>query len=469
MFVLGSSSRSQIGRVLPGAVTDRLLHGAPCPVAVAPQRLLVRGRRRAAAHGRRRVRRRARRPGRADGRDRARARGRRLSAAAGRHARHATSTSALVARDPAVRARAGAPPRRRGRAGARPMAVGEIPSTGEVLDGEPAAALAAASSYLDLLVCGSRGFGPLRTVMLGGTSHALVRRAACPVLVVPRGTEAAHVGRLALRSGRAAAALVLVVLGPDELGAHADHAGHGPDELRQDLGLGAPAHAAAELAPRRRRCRRPAWLSSRQSSCWSAMISRISVASSSSERANARTRSARVTIPTSRPRWTTGSRLIRAASIRSAAAVTGQCASTVIAGEVIAPATSRASKRRSASGSGRCRRRPTTPLPGLGLLALLAQQVGLGDHAHHAAVVVDDRHSGDAARRHLARRLLQRRLWPGGRDVGRHDFSDTHAGLLSVSQSVAIRRSGHDGGSSAPDSVEAPMTNAASPHTVQAP
>ena len=36
LVVLGSSRRGHLGRVLPGAVTDRLLHGAPCPVAVAP-------------------------------------------------------------------------------------------------------------------------------------------------------------------------------------------------------------------------------------------------------------------------------------------------------------------------------------------------------------------------------------------------------------------------------------------------
>ena len=36
LLVLGSSARGPIGRLLPGAVTDRLLHGAPCPVAVAP-------------------------------------------------------------------------------------------------------------------------------------------------------------------------------------------------------------------------------------------------------------------------------------------------------------------------------------------------------------------------------------------------------------------------------------------------
>ncbi len=43
---------------------------------------------------------------------------------------------------------------------------------------------------VDLLVCGSRGsrgYGPVRHVLLGGVSSRLVRRAASPVLVVPRG------------------------------------------------------------------------------------------------------------------------------------------------------------------------------------------------------------------------------------------------------------------------------------------
>ena len=39
LMVLGSSTRGQIGRVSPGAVTDRLLRGAPCAVAVAPRGL----------------------------------------------------------------------------------------------------------------------------------------------------------------------------------------------------------------------------------------------------------------------------------------------------------------------------------------------------------------------------------------------------------------------------------------------
>jgi nucleotide-binding universal stress UspA family protein len=42
---------------------------------------------------------------------------------------------------------------------------------------------------LDLLVLGSRGFGPLRRVLVGSVSGELVRQAPCLLLVVPRSTE----------------------------------------------------------------------------------------------------------------------------------------------------------------------------------------------------------------------------------------------------------------------------------------
>jgi nucleotide-binding universal stress UspA family protein len=52
--------------------------------------------------------------------------------------------------------------------------------------GDPARVLARESERLGLLVCGSRARGPLRRVMLGSVSSAVIRAAACPVLVVPR-------------------------------------------------------------------------------------------------------------------------------------------------------------------------------------------------------------------------------------------------------------------------------------------
>ena len=40
-----------------------------------------------------------------------------------------------------------------------------------------------------ILVCGSRGYGPLKQILLGSVSTQLVRKAAYPVLVVPRPSE----------------------------------------------------------------------------------------------------------------------------------------------------------------------------------------------------------------------------------------------------------------------------------------
>ena len=54
------------------------------------------------------------------------------------------------------------------------------------LAGDPVAALVRESERLDLLVLGSRGRGPARSVMLGSVSAEVVRAAACPVVVIPR-------------------------------------------------------------------------------------------------------------------------------------------------------------------------------------------------------------------------------------------------------------------------------------------
>jgi nucleotide-binding universal stress UspA family protein len=63
-----------------------------------------------------------------------------------------------------------------------------------LLDGDPAEALVAESEALDLLVAGSRGYGPVRSVLLGSVSRALVRGAACPVVVSPRLDDAPDAG-----------------------------------------------------------------------------------------------------------------------------------------------------------------------------------------------------------------------------------------------------------------------------------
>jgi nucleotide-binding universal stress UspA family protein len=53
----------------------------------------------------------------------------------------------------------------------------------------PVRALAEYSEQVDLLVVGSRGYGPAHSLLVGGVSGRLIRRAACPVLVIPPRTE----------------------------------------------------------------------------------------------------------------------------------------------------------------------------------------------------------------------------------------------------------------------------------------
>ena len=55
---------------------------------------------------------------------------------------------------------------------------------------DPADVLIRVSENLDLLVCGSRAYGPLRAVLLGGVSRRVTAEARCPVIVQPRGVEA---------------------------------------------------------------------------------------------------------------------------------------------------------------------------------------------------------------------------------------------------------------------------------------
>lgn len=56
----------------------------------------------------------------------------------------------------------------------------------EVLRGRPADALLKLSETVDLLVIGSRHWGPVARLVLGSTGEALAHDSACPLLVVPR-------------------------------------------------------------------------------------------------------------------------------------------------------------------------------------------------------------------------------------------------------------------------------------------
>jgi nucleotide-binding universal stress UspA family protein len=56
--------------------------------------------------------------------------------------------------------------------------------------GDPADTLIGISENLDLLVCGSRGYGPLHAALLGGVSRRITAAAHCPVIVLARGVDA---------------------------------------------------------------------------------------------------------------------------------------------------------------------------------------------------------------------------------------------------------------------------------------
>jgi nucleotide-binding universal stress UspA family protein len=67
----------------------------------------------------------------------------------------------------------------------------EVPTRRETISGDPASVLIGRSGELDILVLGSRAYGPVRHVALGSVSARVMREAHCPVLVVPRGVARA--------------------------------------------------------------------------------------------------------------------------------------------------------------------------------------------------------------------------------------------------------------------------------------
>jgi nucleotide-binding universal stress UspA family protein len=67
-----------------------------------------------------------------------------------------------------------------------------LPADGAVVVGSPTGELALVSDGLDLLVLGSRRWGPVRRLALGSTSEGVIRHTACPVLVPPRDGASEH-------------------------------------------------------------------------------------------------------------------------------------------------------------------------------------------------------------------------------------------------------------------------------------
>ena len=64
---------------------------------------------------------------------------------------------------------------------------GGLPCEARLLAGRAGSLLSEVSGDFDLLVAGSRAYGPLRRTILGSTTRTLIRSSASPVLVLPRG------------------------------------------------------------------------------------------------------------------------------------------------------------------------------------------------------------------------------------------------------------------------------------------
>jgi nucleotide-binding universal stress UspA family protein len=196
LIVVGSAHRGPVGRLLAGSVGRSVLAGAPCPVAVAPTGYKER------ALGTVGVA--------YDGSPESQAALRDAAAIA----RDAGARLRVIRVVPVLRelvapmypfAYADYDWEREGELEAEQArsaveraaeAVGEdVEAEGEVFFGHARDELASLTRFLDLLVTGSRAWGPARRVLLGGTSSHLVHHAACPVLVVPRPASDKDEGR----------------------------------------------------------------------------------------------------------------------------------------------------------------------------------------------------------------------------------------------------------------------------------
>ena len=203
LIVVGSTHTGRAGRVLPGSTGERLIHGSPCAVAVVP------------ADYRRRTE-----PSCKVGvayNQTPEARAAAFSAAELARAFGAELVVIGVADATGFEAPAmmGGPSVASVRVDidrhvqeSLDALVAELPqdvtATTKRLTGDPADLLADHSAYLDLLVTGSRGYGPLHSVLAGGVSGRVLRNAQCPVVIVPRGVDAALAGLFARMTKSAA-------------------------------------------------------------------------------------------------------------------------------------------------------------------------------------------------------------------------------------------------------------------------
>ena len=208
LLVVGSTRQGAIGRVLPGSTAERLMHGAPCPIAIVPPGWEAGGGLHTIgiAYVDTEEGREALRSAHALA-QRAGATLRVLSAVkAGlamygeTEARHAEQRGKDFDEvEGELRVRAEEALRR-----ATETLDGDVPVETDAFVEDPADVLIRVSEHLDLLVCGSRGYGPLRAVLLGGVSRRLTAEAQCPVIVLPRGVTSSLEALMATSPGAAA-------------------------------------------------------------------------------------------------------------------------------------------------------------------------------------------------------------------------------------------------------------------------
>jgi nucleotide-binding universal stress UspA family protein len=188
LVVVGSSERSGLDRVFPGSTANRLLSGSPVAVAIAPVGFADREEPDEGAVG--------------CGYDGSPAAREALQWAAefARQGRRSLRVLAVQRRlafghvgvTGTFGAKSANDELRAGLTDDLEQALAQLPIESvdsEILEGDPVPRLAEHSAGLALLVLGSRGYGPMRTVLLGSVSAGVVRTAACPVLVVPSGVE----------------------------------------------------------------------------------------------------------------------------------------------------------------------------------------------------------------------------------------------------------------------------------------
>ena len=192
LIVIGSTHRSSAGRVMFGSTGERLLYGAPCPVGVAPRGYVDEADRALARIGVA-----------YDGSEESKlalAQAGELAAALGGELRLITVIYEWLYVPETSPSRSLEEFMDREREEHREIQRQAIETVGDgvgvdaVLEEghDPVPILLQAAANLDLLVMGSRGYGPVRRTLLGGVSAPVMRDAPCPVILVPRAAQAEH-------------------------------------------------------------------------------------------------------------------------------------------------------------------------------------------------------------------------------------------------------------------------------------